>query len=304
MLPNKAEPIMIAHHSIRLLLVASVAVLGFGCNINSIPESAGTDSSAPPAVGKSESKVDDQPYITVTPSAARVITQLIGDMNKESPTGSIYLRLRALPGGCTGLMQKLDLDPVASTSTDYVSESSGIKVVVWKSQVDMMRGAIIDYGKKDSQTGFMIKNANFEGEAARKWMSMLEESVPESERPKRPLLAPIAERIAQCRKMTTDDPDNELAYYQLGQLLMEDGKSAEAVESFERTLQLSPDFSKAYQLLGKCLIKLDRKDRAVEVLTKGWTNADQEGDKTERDAIEKLLADLGKPSPKKTNRTP
>ena len=32
----------------------------------------------------------------------------------------------------------------------------------------------------------------------------------------------LQERIAQFRKMATDDPDNELGHYRLGQLLMED----------------------------------------------------------------------------------
>jgi cytochrome c-type biogenesis protein CcmH/NrfG len=69
-------------------------------------------------------------------------------------------------------------------------------------------------------------------------------------------MSQLAERIAQFRKMATDDPENELGHFRLGQLLMEDGQHAEAVKSFERTLELSPQFSKVYQLLGECLIKL------------------------------------------------
>ncbi|MFO0799606.1 MAG: Fe(2+)-trafficking protein [Gemmataceae bacterium] len=111
-------------------------------------------------------------------------------------------------------------------------------------------------------------------------------------------MSQLAERIAQFRKMATDDPENELGHFRLGQLLVEDGQPAEAVKSFERTLELSPQFSKVYQLLGECLIKLDQKPRAVEVLTTGWTTADERGDKMPRDAMAKLLTQLGAPVPK------
>lgn len=111
-------------------------------------------------------------------------------------------------------------------------------------------------------------------------------------------MSQLAERIAQFRKMATDDPDNELGHFRLGQLLMEDGQHAAAVASFERTLELSPQFSKVYQLLGECFIKLEQKDKAVAILTTGWTTADERGDKMPRDAMAKLLTQLGAPVPK------
>jgi len=106
-------------------------------------------------------------------------------------------------------------------------------------------------------------------------------------------MSQLAERIAQFRKMATEDPDNNLGHFRLGQLLMEDGQFAEAVKSFERTIEIDPFFSKAYQLLGECFIKTDQKPRAVEVLTNGWKVADERGDKMPRDAMGKLLTSLG-----------
>ncbi|HXD87143.1 MAG TPA: Fe(2+)-trafficking protein [Urbifossiella sp.] len=111
-------------------------------------------------------------------------------------------------------------------------------------------------------------------------------------------MSQLAERIAQFRKMATDDPDNELGHFRLGQLLMEDDQPAEAIKSFERTLELSPQFSKVFQLLGECHIKLGQNDKAIEVLTKGWQNADEKGDRLPKDAMEKLLKSLGAPVPK------
>ncbi len=107
----------------------------------------------------------------------------------------------------------------------------------------------------------------------------------------------LQDRIAQFRKMASDDPDNELGHYRLGQLLMEAGQLDDAVASFRRTLALSPQFSKVYQLLGASLVKLGRRDDAIGVLTEGFAVADERGDNIPRDEILKLLVELGQPAP-------
>jgi tetratricopeptide (TPR) repeat protein len=107
-----------------------------------------------------------------------------------------------------------------------------------------------------------------------------------------------AERIAGFRKMVEGDPDDDLAHFRLGQALMEDGQHDEAIKAFERTLELSPGFSRVFQYLGECLIKAGKKERAVEVLTKGWQTADERGDRLPKEAIEKLLKSQGAPVPK------
>ena len=78
-------------------------------------------------------------------------------------------------------------------------------------------------------------------------------------------MSQLQDRIAQFRKMANDDPDNELGHYRLGQLLMEAGKYDEAAQSFRRTLELSPHFSKVYQLLGQCLVAAGKRDEAIAV---------------------------------------
>src|SRR5580765_1952288 len=107
----------------------------------------------------------------------------------------------------------------------------------------------------------------------------------------------LQERITQFRKMANVDPDNELGHFRLGQLLMEDAQFEEAVKSFRRTLELSPQFSKVFQLLGTCLIKLGRRDDAVKVLRDGFTTADERGDNIPRDEMVKLLVSLGEAAP-------
>src|SRR6266850_1029810 len=110
-------------------------------------------------------------------------------------------------------------------------------------------------------------------------------------------MSQLQERIAQFRKMANDDPDNELGHFRLGQLLMEDGQFEEAVKSFRRTLELSPQFSKVFQLLGSCLIKLGRRDDAVKVLREGFAVADERGDNIPREEMVKLLVELGEAAP-------
>jgi tetratricopeptide (TPR) repeat protein len=110
-------------------------------------------------------------------------------------------------------------------------------------------------------------------------------------------MSQLQERIAQFRKMASDDPENELGHFRLGQLLMEDGQHEEAVQSFRRTLELSPHFSKVYQLLGASLAKLGRRDEAVKVLREGFDVADGRGDNIPRDEMVKLLEQLGEPAP-------
>src|SRR3954465_176530 len=109
----------------------------------------------------------------------------------------------------------------------------------------------------------------------------------------------LADQIARFRNMAQEDPDNDLAHFRLGQFLMDDGQFEEAAKSFRRTLEITPEFSKVFQLLGECLIKLDKKAEAVEALTKGWTVADDRGDRLPRAAMAKLLTRLGAPVPQK-----
>jgi tetratricopeptide (TPR) repeat protein len=107
----------------------------------------------------------------------------------------------------------------------------------------------------------------------------------------------LEERIAQFKKMANDDPENEIGHFRLGQLLMEAGKHEEAIASFRRTLELSPQFSKIFQLLGSCLIALNCRAEAIQVLKEGFQVADQRGDNIPREEMAKLLVQLGETPP-------
>src|SRR5947209_6902816 len=110
-------------------------------------------------------------------------------------------------------------------------------------------------------------------------------------------MSALPDRIAQFRKMASDDPDNELGHYRLGQLLMEDKQYGEAAKSFRRTLELSPAFSKVYHLLALCLVHDNRRDEAVQALRQGFEVADERGDNMPRDEMARMLVELGEPAP-------
>src|SRR2546421_11479646 len=95
-------------------------------------------------------------------------------------------------------------------------------------------------------------------------------------------MSQLQDRIAQFRKMANDDPENELGHYRLGQLLLEDKQSAEAIHSFRRTLELSPQFSKVYHLLALALLQDGQREEALNVLRQGYRVADERGDNMPR----------------------
>jgi len=97
--------------------------------------------------------------------------------------------------------------------------------------------------------------------------------------------------------MANDDPDNELGHYRLGQLLMEAQQYSEAIQSFRRTLDLSPRFSKVYHLLGQSLLANQQRDEAVAILEQGFEVADEQGDNMPREAMARMLVGLGEPEP-------
>ncbi|OWK34825.1 tetratricopeptide repeat protein [Fimbriiglobus ruber] len=74
-------------------------------------------------------------------------------------------------------------------------------------------------------------------------------------------MSSLHDRIAQFRKMATDDPDNELGHFRLGQLLMEDNQHAAAVEAFEKTVELSPNSRRSTSTSGNVTANSVRRTR-------------------------------------------
>jgi Fe-S cluster biosynthesis and repair protein YggX len=106
-------------------------------------------------------------------------------------------------------------------------------------------------------------------------------------------MADSNERIAQFRKMAEADPTNEIGHFSLGRELLAAGDLAGAVASLGRVIELNPNISKAYQLIGIALQKQGDLPAAVAIWSKGVTTADSRGEFMPRDEMIKLLKDAG-----------
>jgi Fe-S cluster biosynthesis and repair protein YggX len=100
-------------------------------------------------------------------------------------------------------------------------------------------------------------------------------------------------RIEQFRKMAEADPNNELGHFSLGRACLDAGDFGQAVQSFQRALELNANIAKAYQLLATALLRLDRKPEAIERLTRGVEVATARGEMMPRKEMVQMLKELG-----------
>lgn len=108
----------------------------------------------------------------------------------------------------------------------------------------------------------------------------------------------VEERIANFKNMAQADPENELGHFSLGKAYLDAGRYDESCVCFRRVLELQPGFSKAYQHLAEVLISMKRDDEAITLLAQGFKVAAERGDVMPREAMGKLLRDLGQEPPK------
>jgi Fe-S cluster biosynthesis and repair protein YggX len=112
------------------------------------------------------------------------------------------------------------------------------------------------------------------------------------------------DRIEQFRKMAADDPNNELAHFSLGRALLETDQTREAIASFQRTIELNPNLSKAYQLLAQAQLRLEDKPSAVATLTEGVRVAERRGDLMTKNDMIASLKSLGAAVPETKSSGP
>ncbi|MEQ9459481.1 MAG: Fe(2+)-trafficking protein [Phycisphaeraceae bacterium] len=106
----------------------------------------------------------------------------------------------------------------------------------------------------------------------------------------------IDERIAQWERMAAEAPD-DMAYLSLGNAYKEAERLQDAVVAYQKAIDLNDGMSRAYQQLGHSLIKLNQKDQAATILTKGYTVAAARGDVMPQKAIGSLLEQIDAPIP-------
>ncbi|MCY3973895.1 MAG: iron-sulfur cluster insertion protein ErpA [Candidatus Dadabacteria bacterium] len=94
----------------------------------------------------------------VTKQAADEIKKLL---SAEDMQGG-FLRVRVVPGGCSGFSYEMGFDDETDES-DKVFEEQGVKVVVDGISFGYLEGASLDYRGGLDGTGFSISNPNSKG---------------------------------------------------------------------------------------------------------------------------------------------
>jgi iron-sulfur cluster assembly protein len=94
----------------------------------------------------------------VTAKAATEIKRLL---EAENITDAV-LRVRVVPGGCSGFSYEMGFDDVTE-ETDSIIESEGVKVAIDEWSLPYLQGAVLDYADGLHGTGFSLKNPNAKG---------------------------------------------------------------------------------------------------------------------------------------------
>jgi iron-sulfur cluster assembly accessory protein len=79
-----------------------------------------------------------------------------GQASGSLPQEKLYLRLRVVGGGCSGLQNKLDLDPDVKEKIDEVFEHFGVPVVIDRKSLVYLADAHVDYHDELHRSGFSI----------------------------------------------------------------------------------------------------------------------------------------------------
>jgi iron-sulfur cluster assembly protein len=95
--------------------------------------------------------------VTMTATAAE---RLRGIQEQEGYSGK-PLRIRAVPGGCSGYQYDMVFDD--EQTGDHRFESNGMALVVDADSLPLLNGSEIDFEESFGASGFKIKNPNASG---------------------------------------------------------------------------------------------------------------------------------------------
>jgi len=101
----------------------------------------------------------------------------------------------------------------------------------------------------------------------------------------------VSTRIEQFKKLAEIDP-SEITFFGLGRALLDEGNNEEAARAFHRAIELKPDYTAAYVLLGESLQNLNRLEEAIQVYEQGIKVAEQTRDAIPKQKMEKRLKRL------------
>lgn len=95
---------------------------------------------------------------SVTPKAISEIKRLLA----EDELADAFLRVRIVPGGCSGFSYEMGFDDEIEES-DRTVESEGVKVAIDELSYTYLDGAVLDFKDGLNGKGFAIENPNATG---------------------------------------------------------------------------------------------------------------------------------------------
>lgn len=95
--------------------------------------------------------------ITISEAAAKQISHLRSD--GQAPADATFLRVKVVPGGCSGMSYKLDFE-TQKTDADRVFEGHGTQVLVDSKSLLYVAGMVLDYEGGLNGKGFVFSNPN------------------------------------------------------------------------------------------------------------------------------------------------
>ena len=100
-------------------------------------------------------------------------------------------------------------------------------------------------------------------------------------------------RIEQFKKLVEIEP-SEITFFGLGRACMDEGYFEEATEAFRKAIELKPDYTAVYLLLGESLQHLNRLEEATQVYEQGIQVGEKTHDEIPKHKMEKRLKRLKK----------
>lgn len=94
----------------------------------------------------------------VTTKAAEEIKKLLS----EEDLPGAFLRVRVIPGGCSGFEYEMGFDDEAE-DTDQLIEHGGVRVAIDELSFPYLDGAVLDFQDGLNGAGFAINNPNASG---------------------------------------------------------------------------------------------------------------------------------------------
>ncbi len=94
--------------------------------------------------------------IQISEQAAKQISRLATESGKPE---SSFLRVKVIPGGCSGMSYKLDFDE-SQAPNDKIFEGHGTKVVVDGKSLLYIAGMTLDFEGGLNGKGFIFSNPN------------------------------------------------------------------------------------------------------------------------------------------------